>query len=47
MPSGGKTVPSAQALGGKDVVGEWKKAYAVWLAGAGKDYRVKKLVPKK
>lgn len=31
---------------GANVIDEYKKAYTAWLAGSGKDYRVKKLVPK-
>ena len=31
---------------GENVVDEYKKAYLAWLDGKGKDYRVKKLVPK-
>lgn len=46
-PSGGASPSSIRAGGGADVYAEWKKAFAVWIDGPGKDYRVKKLVPKK
>lgn len=42
-----KTATSARVGGANDVYAEWKKAFAAWIDGAGKDYKVKKLVPKK
>ncbi|MEO2088281.1 MAG: hypothetical protein ABGY75_02130, partial [Gemmataceae bacterium] len=41
----GWTPPGVKA--GANAIEEYKKAYAAWLEGSGKEYRVKKLVPKK
>ncbi len=44
-PRDGWTPPGVKA--GANAIEEYKKAYSAWLEEKGKDYRVKKLVPKR